>query len=114
MRCNSPRRTSTSRISRISSHKTCTSCHFDPAAPPGHPDVWREFAGDVHGRGLIVAGLTVSATCVSCHGKHDIRRADDPAYVAAWKTRDTLHELCIRLHYRGRDDGYAKSDTLPR
>ena len=41
-------------------------------------------------------------------------RADDPAYVAAWKTRDTLHELCVRLHYRGRDDGYAKSDSLPR
>ena len=26
-------------------------------------------------------------------------RADDPAYLAAWRSRDALHELTVRLHY---------------
>ena len=27
-------------------------------------------------------------------------QASDPAYQAAWKARDALHELCVRLHYQ--------------
>ena len=40
-------------------------------------------------------------------------RADDPAYRAAWKARDALHELCVRLHYQSRGDGYGKRGSLP-
>jgi hypothetical protein len=27
-------------------------------------------------------------------------QASDPAYVAAWKAQDALHELCVRLRYQ--------------
>jgi hypothetical protein len=27
-------------------------------------------------------------------------RANDPAYATAWKARDALHELMVRLHYQ--------------
>ena len=39
-------------------------------------------------------------------------RADDPAYRAAWAARDALHELTVRLHYRGR--GLPTQRQTPR
>jgi len=36
------------------------------------------FDQDHHGHALLVKGLVHSATCVSCHGAHDIRPATDP------------------------------------
>ena len=41
-------------------------------------------------------------------------RADDPAYVAAWRARDALHELSVRLHYARQQDGSSKGGGLPR
>ena len=40
-------------------------------------------------------------------------RADDPAYRAAWAARDALHELCVRLHYQSRGDGYGRRGGSP-
>ena len=40
-------------------------------------------------------------------------RADDPAYRAAWAARDSLHELCVRLHYQSRGDGCGRRGSLP-
>jgi hypothetical protein len=41
-------------------------------------------------------------------------KADDPAYLAAWKAREALHELTVRLHYQSRGDGYGKRGSLPK
>ena len=62
-------------------YKTCGACHFEtepPEAGEAAPLSSERFIDDIHGRGIIKAGLIVSATCVSCHGSHEILRHDDP------------------------------------
>ena len=46
----------------------CASCHDKEAA---------EYATTIHGKAK-AGGKTASATCVDCHGAHDIRKTDDP------------------------------------
>ena len=43
-------------------------------------------------------------------------KASDPAYVAAWKARDGLHELVVRLRYRamGRPEPSRTGDPMLR
>jgi hypothetical protein len=41
-------------------------------------------------------------------------KANDPAYLAAWKARDALHELTVHLHYQSRGNGYGKRGSLPK
>ena len=43
-------------------------------------------------------------------------RSDDPAYLAAWKARDALHELTVRLHYQrqGNPGASTPKDPPPR
>ncbi len=42
------------------------------------PDIVGSYEMSIHGRGLIEAGLVVSATCTNCHTAHSERPADDP------------------------------------
>jgi nitrate/TMAO reductase-like tetraheme cytochrome c subunit len=70
----------------------CTACHADvsvkqlphaeklnPVACGNcHDKQVKEYAGTAHGV-AIKGGSTVAATCVDCHGKHDILRSKDPA-----------------------------------
>jgi hypothetical protein len=39
--------------------------------------------------------------------------ANDTAYLAAWRARDELHELCVRLRYAGRGPGRAGNPAPP-
>ncbi|MBK7878288.1 MAG: cytochrome c3 family protein [Planctomycetes bacterium] len=57
---------------------TCESCHHpDPSkehpAPGGEKA--RQYETSVHGQALRKVGLVVTATCASCHGAHDVKRA---------------------------------------
>ncbi|GMW01568.1 MAG: hypothetical protein AMXMBFR84_27050 [Candidatus Hydrogenedentota bacterium] len=66
----------------------CTSCHADITELP-HPEnlapvncgtchaETEEYEASLHGRAMR-AGDPDSATCAACHGKHDMRPADDP------------------------------------
>ncbi|MBI5418970.1 MAG: hypothetical protein HZA60_02670 [Deltaproteobacteria bacterium] len=66
----------------------CTTCHSDAKAPHGklakvscgtcHPDAEKSYAGSTHGKGYAKGNRDV-ASCASCHGKHEIRKAQDPA-----------------------------------
>lgn len=78
-------------------HVTCTACHANgrPDAPKGDPVRFRKYASDIHAHGLIVAGLTVSATCVACHGGHDVKGRGDPASPVA---RQRVDATCGRCH----------------
>jgi cytochrome b subunit of formate dehydrogenase len=91
-----------------SRHKTssCTGCHSDIAEYP-HPSKIRkvdcgtchkrealEYTGSVHGRAR-AHGDTNAATCLSCHGSHDIRQPNDPASRLA-PTR--IVKTCGRCH----------------
>ncbi|MDW7966600.1 MAG: cytochrome c3 family protein, partial [Thermoanaerobaculum sp.] len=48
--------------------RVCLQCHNK-----------NEYLVGVHGHGVELAGLDLAATCVSCHGGHDILPASDPA-----------------------------------
>jgi len=87
-------------------HKTCGKCHFEKTGYADLETAIREkYLGDVHGHGIVKAGLVVSATCVSCHGGHDIHRKDDPKSALA---RRRVHLVCGKCHLGAQED-YEKS-----
>ena len=55
----------------------------------GVPDIVGSYIDSIHGKGLLESGLTVTATCVSCHSSHgelppsDPRSTVNPAHIAA-------------------------------
>lgn len=77
---------------------TCESCH-QVGARPEHPapagEKVQRYETSVHGRGLRVDGLVVTATCASCHGGHDIRRASDAQAPTA---RKNVPHTCGSCH----------------
>jgi cytochrome b subunit of formate dehydrogenase len=62
--------------------ETCGACHGDEQFALEHavevPDAYQTYVSGVHGRGLLRAGLLISASCVDCHGSHDILPESDP------------------------------------
>ena len=74
----------------VHSPLSCTDCHadikaypHDPAPKPVdcsgcHADPVKEYATSVHAKGR-ARGNTAAATCIDCHGKHDILPKSDPA-----------------------------------
>jgi nitrate/TMAO reductase-like tetraheme cytochrome c subunit len=62
--------------------KTCGQCHGNEKLAADHhipvPKAYQQYLESVHGQGLLQSGLLVAATCVDCHGAHDIRPNDDP------------------------------------
>src|SRR3990170_5658397 len=83
---------------------TCTSCHTDAKAPHGklvavtcgkcHPDAEKSYSQSTHG--LVHAkGVQDVPGCDDCHGRHDIRKAQDPK---ARTFRLNVVEACLRCH----------------
>ncbi|HEX7598299.1 MAG TPA: hypothetical protein VF518_08795, partial [Polyangia bacterium] len=60
---------------------TCAKCHADQViidrAKIRVGNVPALFHDSIHGQALEKSGLVVAPNCASCHGNHDIRRADD-------------------------------------
>jgi len=86
----------------------CTTCHRDFAFP--HPQEYtpvrcgachvaeqRQYSESVHGYAL-ERGNHRAPTCAGCHGKHDIRRSDDPAS-RTYHTR--VADTCSGCHSTG-------------
>ena len=57
---------------------TCLSCHLDRVQAKREPGFVGRYKDSVHFRALSKAGLSLSATCLSCHGGHSVRPVDDP------------------------------------
>jgi hypothetical protein len=77
----------------------CGRCHSDPEymkrfRPDARIDQEQEYWTSYHGKGL-ARGDTRVATCVDCHGVHDIARADD-SRSAVYPLR--VAETCGRCH----------------
>jgi cytochrome b subunit of formate dehydrogenase/nitrate/TMAO reductase-like tetraheme cytochrome c subunit len=87
-----------SKVYPLNIPNTCESCHA-PNPPAEHPapagKKVSEYETSVHGQALRKDGLIVSATCVSCHGFHDVREADDPD---APTSRRNLPATCGTCH----------------
>ncbi len=68
----------TSKTNPLHLPDTCEACHHpDPSKEhpaPGGEKV-RQYESSVHGQALRKVGLVVTATCASCHGAHDVKRA---------------------------------------
>jgi len=62
--------------------ETCGVCHGDEQFALEHavhvPDAYQTYVSGVHGRGLLRAGLLISASCIDCHGSHYVLAETDP------------------------------------
>jgi Cytochrome c3 len=100
----------------LSAHKnlSCTDCHSQVADLPhadslssvdclschgGETDISgekiRHYKDSAHGRARAEGGDEDAATCVDCHGKHDIRREEDPQSMVF---RRNIPLTCARCH----------------
>ena len=79
--------------------KTCGQCHGNEQLAADHhipvPKAYQQYLESVHGQGLLQSGLLVAATCVDCHGAHDIRPNDDPT---SKLYRTSVPQTCSRCH----------------
>jgi predicted CXXCH cytochrome family protein len=68
-------------VSHFNLTATCARCHGNPEviarAKIKAGNVPALFRDSIHGRALEKSGLVVAPNCASCHGNHDIRRAED-------------------------------------
>ena len=78
----------------------CGSCHQEgtPVSKtrdiPQH-DIVSNYTESIHGEGVLKMGLTVSATCVSCHTAHSILPHTDPNSSIA---RRNIAKTCTQCH----------------
>lgn len=59
----------------------CARCHSDASMMGRYgvdPDAAHSYGQSFHGKALMRFGMTNAATCVSCHGNHDVRAPSDP------------------------------------
>jgi cytochrome b subunit of formate dehydrogenase/5-methylcytosine-specific restriction endonuclease McrA len=54
----------------------CMQCHNEGQGPANPAQSYRE---NVHGKALFTKGLAVTATCVDCHGAHQVLPPSDPS-----------------------------------
>ncbi|MGZ8432078.1 MAG: hypothetical protein ACXWWW_08990 [Candidatus Deferrimicrobiaceae bacterium] len=83
---------------------TCTSCHTDAKVPHGklsavacarcHADAQKSYSQSTHGI-VHAKGVKDVPGCEDCHGKHDIRKAQDPK---ARTFRLHIVEVCLKCH----------------
>ena len=92
-----PARDRESRLHPLNVYRACGQCHFQADAATADADtILREtYADDTHAHGILRAGLAVSATCVSCHGGHEIRAKGDPE---SRVSRLHVQETCGTCH----------------
>lgn len=89
--------------------KTCARCHDGKSARTGEKKRagfrLSDYEKSAHWLGITQDGLTVSATCGSCHGGHDMRGKDDPKSNVARanlpKTCGSCHEGLTEKYYAG-------------
>src|SRR5512134_1781783 len=82
----------------------CTTCHADAKAPHDklakvscgrcHPDAEKSYSQSMHGKGH-AKGEREAAWCPDCHGKHDIRKSQDPGSRAF---RLNIVGTCLTCH----------------
>ena len=85
------------RLAPLNVYPVCGKCHFekDPATATVDELLHERYTDDTHGHGILKSGLTVSATCVSCHGGHEIHAKGDPKSLLA---RTRVDETCGKCH----------------
>jgi archaellum component FlaC len=88
----------------------CARCHSDIKMMRQfniRTDQFAEYKTSVHGRRLLEKGDEKVATCVSCHGSHEIRKKNDPASTVY---HTNVPETCGKCHS---DPEYMKEYKIP-
>ncbi|MFC2171608.1 cytochrome c3 family protein [Acidobacteriota bacterium] len=79
--------------------KTCSQCHSSIGGTEWQDARLRKaydyYAKSIHGKAVLQWELTLAATCVDCHGFHDIRPYADPK---SHVNRRSIVETCGRCH----------------
>jgi cytochrome b subunit of formate dehydrogenase len=85
-----------------------------------HPESRQTYDASVHGQGLSLAGLLVTATCSSCHGDHGIfPAADERSKLHVTKVAETCsscHRFIrerLQKSIHGRDNGLGQVTDSP-
>ncbi|MGA1874441.1 MAG: hypothetical protein ACMUIA_02415 [bacterium] len=84
--------------SRIDIPEFCSRCHANPSWMRQYnkrTDQFSQYKTSKHGKGLFQNNDTKVATCVDCHGKHNIAGVNDPASLANHKN---IAETCATCH----------------
>jgi hypothetical protein len=88
----------------------CARCHREGQRAavrytgPQHAIIER-YTESIHGKGLLKSGLTVTATCTSCHSAHSVLPRTDPASSV---NRSNVPATCGRCHH-GIEEEFARS-----
>jgi cytochrome b subunit of formate dehydrogenase len=89
--------------------QTCGNCHEKHMGktPSGENAAEKvsTYLESVHGRAVMKAGLTVSATCADCHGEHDVHPSKDPRSTV---NRAHVPDTCGKCHV-GIEEPYSRS-----
>jgi DnaJ-class molecular chaperone len=79
--------------------KTCARCHADPQITKAHditiPNPLQAYQNSVHGVAVLSESNFDAATCVSCHGSHDVRAMGDSESPINWQH---VPETCGQCH----------------
>ncbi len=79
---------------------TCTRCHGDPQVVEENrialPGAAKMYTQSVHNRAIVEKGMEKSASCVDCHGSHDMRDWRDPASSI---NKGNLPATCGKCHF---------------
>ncbi|MBI5241679.1 MAG: hypothetical protein HY926_14495 [Elusimicrobia bacterium] len=92
----------------------CARCHREGERAavryqgPEH-EITSRYVESVHGKGLLKSGLTVTATCTSCHTAHGELPASDPRSTVH---KDNIPATCSQCHF-GVYEQYAASVHSP-
>ncbi|HAH07666.1 MAG TPA: hypothetical protein DCM05_14280 [Elusimicrobia bacterium] len=72
-------------------------------------EILKHFTDSAHGKGLLKSGLTVTATCTSCHTAHRVQPASDPASSVH---KDNVASTCAQCHH-GVYEAFSQSVHAP-
>jgi len=80
--------------------QTCGSCHQEGTAMTkthviSEHNILENYSMSIHGKGLLVDGLKVTAVCTSCHTSHNLLPHTDPESTIH---RDNIAATCMQCH----------------
>lgn len=84
-----------SRTHPLNLPQTCGSCHFSKVNGGKGTRFVKSYLESVHALALRKAGLSSSATCVSCHGSHEIKPTEEPG---SFVSRRQVPNTCGQCH----------------
>jgi predicted CXXCH cytochrome family protein len=95
-----------SALSPYNVSEVCLRCHRSatPEKAGRGADFVASYELSVHAAALHRSGLGIAATCVTCHGSHDVRRVSDPGARVARRNIPSTCGGChggVELEYRG-------------